>query len=137
MNVSPTEVKSVLKSLLYVYVQEREKQAYLNFTNPYLVEQEEIAASLYILIVVGFFGFLLFSLMMTNIVYRQRENYMDYLYSEKFSGNRTRASCKLTLPAIDKSAISVLRATNHCQKTNMCPTAEAEAPSLQTVLRNV
>ncbi|KAJ7320553.1 hypothetical protein JRQ81_020064 [Phrynocephalus forsythii] len=137
MNVSPSEVKSVLKSLLYVYVKEREKQAYLNFTNPYLAEQEEIAASLYILIVVGFFGFLLFSLMMTNIVYRQRENYMDYLYSEKFSGSRMKARCKLAMRTMDNSTISVLSATGHCQNTNKCPTAEAEAPSLQSVLSNV
>uniref|UniRef100_A0A7M4G0S4 Potassium voltage-gated channel subfamily E member 1 n=1 Tax=Crocodylus porosus TaxID=8502 RepID=A0A7M4G0S4_CROPO len=57
-----------------------------NYTSPALKEQEEITASFFILIVIGFFGFLLFTMMISNIISSKRENYIDYVFSEKFNG---------------------------------------------------
>lgn len=133
MNVNPIEVKSVLKSLLYIYMQDRERK--LNYTNPSLVQQEEISASLYILIIIGFFGFLLFSMMLSNIVLRQRENYMDYLFQDKFPGNRRITSCNGIMINVEKGVTTEANIDCQCQKTDSCPMAEIT--SMKSVQKNV
>uniref|UniRef100_A0A670XPW1 Uncharacterized protein n=1 Tax=Pseudonaja textilis TaxID=8673 RepID=A0A670XPW1_PSETE len=132
MNVNPTEVKSVLKSLLSIYMQDRERK--LNYTNPSLVQQEEISASLYILIIIGFFGFLLFSMMLSNIVLRQRENYMDYLFQNKFPRKRI-SSCNSIMVHAGKGVTIEANTDCQCQKTDSCPMAEI--PSMESVQKNV
>lgn len=133
MNVNPTEVKSVLKSLLSIYMQDRERK--LNYTNPSLVQQEEISASLYILIIIGFFGFLLFSMMLSNIVLRQRENYMDYLFQNKFPEKRRMTSCNSIMVNVGKGVTTEANTDCQCQKTDNCPMAEI--PSMELVQKNV
>uniref|UniRef100_A0A8C3M837 Uncharacterized protein n=1 Tax=Geospiza parvula TaxID=87175 RepID=A0A8C3M837_GEOPR len=76
-----TNSSSVLPSLLHM--EQKKALRFNNYSNPALELQEEIMASFYILIIVGFFGFLLFVMMLSNIVSSKPENYMDYLYSGK------------------------------------------------------
>uniref|UniRef100_A0A8C8RYX2 Uncharacterized protein n=1 Tax=Pelusios castaneus TaxID=367368 RepID=A0A8C8RYX2_9SAUR len=85
MDFNHSETNSVPQNFLQMYVDERKSVRFNNFTSPALKEQEDITASFYILIMVGFFGFLLFSLMISNIISNKPENYIDYLYSGKFS----------------------------------------------------
>ncbi|CAN8197075.1 unnamed protein product [Coccothraustes coccothraustes] len=81
-----TNSSSVLPGLLHM--EQKKALRYNNYSNPALELQEEIMASFYILIIVGFFGFLLFVMMLSNIVSSKPENYMDYLYSGKLSPPR-------------------------------------------------
>lgn len=85
-----TQSSSVLPSLLQTFVEHKKALRFNNYSNPALELQEEIMASFYILIIVGFFGFLLFVMMLSNIVSSKPENYMDYLYSGKLSPPRGR-----------------------------------------------
>uniref|UniRef100_A0A8C0V9K7 Uncharacterized protein n=1 Tax=Cyanistes caeruleus TaxID=156563 RepID=A0A8C0V9K7_CYACU len=78
-----TNSSSVLPNLLHMSVEQKKALRFNNYSNPALELQEEIMASFYILIIVGFFGFLLFVMMLSNIVSSKPENYMDYLYSGK------------------------------------------------------
>uniref|UniRef100_A0A803VGI8 Uncharacterized protein n=1 Tax=Ficedula albicollis TaxID=59894 RepID=A0A803VGI8_FICAL len=80
-----TNSSSVLPNLLHMSVEQKKALRFNNYSNPALELQEEIMASFYILIIVGFFGFLLFVMMLSNIVSSKPENYMDYLYSGKLS----------------------------------------------------
>uniref|UniRef100_A0A8C4VRM8 Uncharacterized protein n=2 Tax=Gopherus TaxID=38771 RepID=A0A8C4VRM8_9SAUR len=112
-----------------------------NFTSPALKEQEEITASFYILIIVGFFGFLLFSLMISNIVSNKPENYIDYLYSGKFNnqGNERglhRKESKDTSVTIRDKVMVDPNNTREWQKTDS-NNNEPEAPSQEAVLRNI
>uniref|UniRef100_A0A8C6Z576 Uncharacterized protein n=1 Tax=Nothoprocta perdicaria TaxID=30464 RepID=A0A8C6Z576_NOTPE len=84
---------SVAQDLLQMLVDEKKTLRFNNFSNPALELQEEIMASFYILIIVGFFGFLLFVMMLSNIVSSKPENYIEYLYSGKF--NLPRAQVEL------------------------------------------
>uniref|UniRef100_A0A8C5INC9 Uncharacterized protein n=1 Tax=Junco hyemalis TaxID=40217 RepID=A0A8C5INC9_JUNHY len=54
-----TNSSSVLPNLLHM--EQKKALRFNNYSNPALELQEEIMASFYILIIVGFFGFLLFS----------------------------------------------------------------------------
>uniref|UniRef100_A0A674GN46 Uncharacterized protein n=1 Tax=Taeniopygia guttata TaxID=59729 RepID=A0A674GN46_TAEGU len=81
-----TNSSSVLTNLLHM--EQKKTLRFNNYSNPALELQEEIMASFYILIIVGFFGFLLFVMMLSNIVASKPENYMDYLYSGKLSPPR-------------------------------------------------
>ncbi|XP_077049067.1 uncharacterized protein LOC143696513 isoform X1 [Agelaius phoeniceus] len=81
-----TNGSSVLPNLLPM--EQKKALRFNNYSNPALELQEEIMASFYILIIVGFFGFLLFVMMLSNIVSSKPENYMDYLYSGKLSPPR-------------------------------------------------
>ncbi|RLV88720.1 hypothetical protein DV515_00015359 [Chloebia gouldiae] len=76
-----TNSSSVLTNLLHM--EQKKALRFNNYSNPALELQEEIMASFYILIIVGFFGFLLFVMMLSNIVSSKPENYVDYLYSGK------------------------------------------------------
>lgn len=83
-----TNSSSVLPNLLHMSMEQKKALRFNNYSNPALELQEEIMASFYILIIVGFFGFLLFVMMLSNIVSSKPENYMDYLYSGKLSPAR-------------------------------------------------
>lgn len=83
-----TNSSSVLPNLLHMFVEQKKALRFNNYSNPALELQEEIMASFYILIIVGFFGFLLFVMMLSNIVSSKPENYMDYLYSGKLGPPR-------------------------------------------------
>uniref|UniRef100_A0A8C5X063 Uncharacterized protein n=1 Tax=Malurus cyaneus samueli TaxID=2593467 RepID=A0A8C5X063_9PASS len=72
-----------LPTLLHSLTEQKKALRFNNYSNPALELQEEIMASFYILVIVGFFGFLLFVMMLSNIVSSKPENYMDYLYSGK------------------------------------------------------
>lgn len=83
-----TNSSSVLPNLLHMSVEQKKALRFNNYSNPALELQEEIMASFYILIIVGFFGFLLFVMMLSNIVSSKPENYMEYLYSGKLGPPR-------------------------------------------------
>uniref|UniRef100_A0A8C3R7S0 Uncharacterized protein n=1 Tax=Cyanoderma ruficeps TaxID=181631 RepID=A0A8C3R7S0_9PASS len=85
-----TNTSSALPNLLQTFVEQKKALRFNNYSNPALELQEEIMASFYILIIVGFFGFLLFVMMLSNIVSSKPENYMDYLYSGELSRPRAR-----------------------------------------------
>uniref|UniRef100_A0A8D0F8N2 Uncharacterized protein n=1 Tax=Strix occidentalis caurina TaxID=311401 RepID=A0A8D0F8N2_STROC len=85
-----TNSSSVLPNLLHMFVEQKKNLRFNNFSNPALEMQEEIMASFYILIIVGFFGFLLFVMMLSNIVSSKPENYIDYLYSGKLNPQRSK-----------------------------------------------
>ncbi|NXS12712.1 SM34B protein, partial [Neodrepanis coruscans] len=78
-----TNSSSALPTLFQLLVEQKKSLRFNNYSNPALELQEEIMASFYILIIVGFFGFLLFVMMLSNIVASKPENYIDYLYSGK------------------------------------------------------
>uniref|UniRef100_A0A8C9N899 Uncharacterized protein n=1 Tax=Serinus canaria TaxID=9135 RepID=A0A8C9N899_SERCA len=90
-----TNSSSVLPNLLHM--EQKKTLRFNNYSNPALELQEEIMASFYILIIVGFFGFLLFVMMLSNIVSSKPENYMDYLYSGKLSPPRGQLELPQTL----------------------------------------
>lgn len=140
MNVTHSKARSVLQNLLHLYVEERKKKSARcsNSTAPNAAffEEEEIMQSLYILIIVGFFGFLLFSLMLNNLVSKQRKNYTDYLYHGKFQADKRRPVSKDSLATIAKNVVSKPSNSGQHQNTDSCPTA-AETPSIESVLRNV
>uniref|UniRef100_A0A669QRP3 Uncharacterized protein n=1 Tax=Phasianus colchicus TaxID=9054 RepID=A0A669QRP3_PHACC len=85
-----TNGSSVMPKLFHMYVEQKKTLRFNNYSNPALEMQEEIMASFYILIIVGFFGFLLFVMMLSNIVSSKPENYIDYLYSGKFNTQRSK-----------------------------------------------
>lgn len=138
MNVSDTEASSVLKNLLQLYVQQKVRKSVrcCNYTNPYVQEQENIMASLFILIIVGFFGFLLFALMLSNIVFKKQENYMDCVYRETRQTAGRKLSPEGKLAFLTKNAFSELNHIDQCQKTVSFSTAP-EAPSTESVLKSV
>ncbi|KAJ6662408.1 hypothetical protein lerEdw1_011821 [Lerista edwardsae] len=139
MEANQTKMSTMLRHFLKIYMQHRKRSnnPCFNYTNPYLEEQEELTASLYILIVIGFFGFLLFSLMISNIVNRKRENYVDYLYNGESRKHERH------LPQINKAVIvagqSILpepSKMSKCEKTDSCATV-AKTPSVEAVLKHV
>uniref|UniRef100_A0A8V0YJ84 Uncharacterized protein n=1 Tax=Gallus gallus TaxID=9031 RepID=A0A8V0YJ84_CHICK len=85
-----TNGSSIMPKLFHMYVEQKKTLRFNNHSNPALEMQEEIMASFYILIIVGFFGFLLFVMMLSNIVSSKPENYIDYLYSGKLNPQRSR-----------------------------------------------
>lgn len=102
-----TNSSSALPNLVQTFVEQKKALRFNNYSNPALELQEEIMASFYILIIVGFFGFLLFVMMLSNIVSSKPENYMDYLYSGKLSPPRARVELpesKDTFVLINSSA---------------------------------
>ncbi|XP_074938050.1 small integral membrane protein 34 [Phalacrocorax aristotelis] len=99
-----TNSSSVMPNLLHMFVDQKKTLRFNNFSNPALEMQEEIMASFYILIIVGFFGFLLFVMMLSNIVSSKPENYIDYLYSGKLNSQRS----KVELPGKDSKDTSII-----------------------------
>lgn len=141
MDFNHSDTNSVLQNFLQMYVEKRKSVRLNNFTSPALKEQEEITASFFIFIIVGFFGFLLFSLMISNIISNKPENYIDYLYSGKLNtqGNENglqRKDSKDTLVIISNKAIVDLNNTSEWQKTDS-NNNEPETPSPEAALRNV
>ncbi|CAM5079242.1 unnamed protein product [Eretmochelys imbricata] len=141
MDFNHSETSSVLQNFLEMYVEERKNARLNNFTSPALKEQEEITASFYILIIVGFFGFLLFSLMISNIVSNKPENYIDYLYSGKFNSQGIerglqRKESKDTSVTISDEVMVDPSNTRERQKTDS-NNNEPETPSQEAALRNV
>uniref|UniRef100_A0A8C2T6T4 Uncharacterized protein n=1 Tax=Coturnix japonica TaxID=93934 RepID=A0A8C2T6T4_COTJA len=61
-----TNGSSIMPKLFHMYVEQKKTLRFNNHSNPALEMQEEIMASFYILIIVGFFGFLLFVMMLTG-----------------------------------------------------------------------
>ncbi|KAJ7421515.1 hypothetical protein WISP_42074 [Willisornis vidua] len=109
-----TKSTSVLPNVLHMFVEQKKALRFNNYSNPALELQEEIMASFYILIIVGFFGFLLFVMMLSNIVSSKPENYLDYLYSGKLSPPRGRVGLpgmgtKDTFVIINSSALLELQ----------------------------
>ncbi|KAH1186372.1 hypothetical protein KIL84_019121 [Mauremys mutica] len=141
MDFNHSETNVVLRNFLEMYVEERKSVRLNNFTSPALKEQEEITASFYILIIVGFFGFLLFSLMISNIVSNKPENYIDYLYSGKFNnqgnekGLHRKESKDISVTISDKVMVDPNN-TREWQKTDS-NNNEPEAPSQEAILRNI
>uniref|UniRef100_A0A8C4JU08 SM34B protein n=1 Tax=Dromaius novaehollandiae TaxID=8790 RepID=A0A8C4JU08_DRONO len=130
-----TNDSSVVQNLLQMPVEEKKTLRFNNFSNPALELQEEIMASFYILIIVGFFGFLLFVMMLSNIVSSKPENYIDYLYSGKL--NLPRA--KVEIPGKDSQDTLVIinnTALMELQKQDDKNTV-SETPSTDAALRNV
>uniref|UniRef100_A0A8C4XML4 Uncharacterized protein n=1 Tax=Falco tinnunculus TaxID=100819 RepID=A0A8C4XML4_FALTI len=131
-----TNSSSAMPNLLHMFVGQKKTLRFSNFSNPALEMQEEIMASFYILIIVGFFGFLLFVMMLSNIVSSKPENYIDYLYSGKLNPHRSIAELpgkesKDTFIIINSTALLELQRQDG--KTN----PGSEVPSTDAVLRNV
>ncbi|KAF1458154.1 hypothetical protein FQV08_0014710, partial [Pygoscelis antarcticus] len=131
-----TNGSSVMPNLLHMFVEQKKTLRFNNFSNPALEMQEEIMASFYILIIVGFFGFLLFVMMLSNIVSSKPENYIDYLYSGKLNPQRSKVELpgkesKDTFVTINSTALLELQMQEG--KNNPGP----EAPSTDAALRNV
>ncbi|NXY90878.1 SM34B protein, partial [Alcedo cyanopectus] len=131
-----TNSSSLTPNLLHMYVEQKKTLRFNNFSNPALEIQEEIMASFYILIVVGFFGFLLFVMMLSNIVSSKPENYVDYLYSGKLNSHRSKVELpgkesKDTFVIINSTALLELQRQDG--KSNHGP----EVLSPEAVLRNV
>uniref|UniRef100_A0A663N9F2 Uncharacterized protein n=1 Tax=Athene cunicularia TaxID=194338 RepID=A0A663N9F2_ATHCN len=131
-----TNSSSVLPNLLHMFVEQKKNLRFNNFSNPALEMQEEIMASFYILIIVGFFGFLLFVMMLSNIVSSKPENYIDYLYSGKLNHQRS----KVELPGKEsKDTFFIINSTAllELQRQDGKNNHGSEVPSTDTVLRNV
>lgn len=130
-----TEIISVLRSLLHIYVDHKKRHQFNNYTSPALKEQEEITASFFILIIIGFFGFLLFTMMISNIISSKRENYVDYVFSEKFNGQGKeeilprKESQDMVVTICNKAA---LESEKHDNNNNI-----PETPSTDTSFQNV
>uniref|UniRef100_A0A8C3KAP4 Uncharacterized protein n=1 Tax=Calidris pygmaea TaxID=425635 RepID=A0A8C3KAP4_9CHAR len=131
-----TNSSLVMPHLLHMLVEQKKTLRFNNFSNPALELQEEIMASFYILIIVGFFGFLLFVMMLSNIVSSKPENYIDYLYSGKLNPQRS----KVELPGKESedtfviiNSAAFLEQLRQDGKTS----PGSEASSTDTVLRNV
>lgn len=139
MELNRTETRSMLRHIFRIFLEHRKRSnnPCFNYTNPYLEEQEELTASLYILIVIGFFGFLLFSLMISNIVSRRRVDYADFLYNGDFWKNdRIVPQINKSVIVANKSILQELDKPSQCEKMDSC-TPEAKAPSVESVLKNV
>ncbi|CAM9635130.1 unnamed protein product [Bubo scandiacus] len=131
-----TNSSSVLRNSLHMFVEQKKNLRFNNFSNPALEIQEEIMASFYILIIVGFFGFLLFVMMLSNIVSSKPENYIDYLYSGKLNPQRN----KVELPGKEsKDTFFIINSTAllELQRQDSKNKPGSEVPSTDTVLRNV
>lgn len=131
-----TNSSSAVPELLHMLVEQKKTPRFNNYSNPALEMQEEIMASFYILIIVGFFGFLLFVMMLSNIVSSKPENYIDYLYSGKINPQRSKVelpgkASKDTFVIINSTALLELQRQDG--KYNTGP----EATSADAVLRNV
>uniref|UniRef100_A0A803Y693 Uncharacterized protein n=1 Tax=Meleagris gallopavo TaxID=9103 RepID=A0A803Y693_MELGA len=131
-----TNGSSIMPKLFHMYVEQKKTLRFNNHSNPALELQEEIMASFYILIIVGFFGFLLFVMMLSNIVSSKPENYIDYLYSGKFNPQRSKVELsekesKDTFVIINAAALMDL------QKQDIKYITGLEALSTDAVLRNV
>ncbi|KAJ7428413.1 hypothetical protein BTVI_00686 [Pitangus sulphuratus] len=121
-----TNGTSALPDALQMFVEQKKALRFNNYSNPALELQEEIMASFYILIIVGFFGFLLFVMMLSNIVASKPENYIDYLYSGKLGPARSKVELpgkenKDTFVIINSSAFLEL----HRQEGKPQPGSEA------------
>ncbi|OPJ66440.1 hypothetical protein AV530_016505 [Patagioenas fasciata monilis] len=131
-----TNSSSVTPDLFHMFVEQKKTLRFTNFSNPALELQEEIMASFYILIIVGFFGFLLFVMMLSNIVSSKPENYIDYLYSGKLNLQRSNVELpgkeiKDTFIAINSAALLELQRQDG--KNHSGP----EAPNKDAVPKNV
>lgn len=127
---------SVMPNLLHMYVEQKKTLRFNNHSNPALEIQEEIMASFYILIIVGFFGFLLFVMMLSNIVSSKPENYIDYLYSGKLNPQRS----KMELPGKEiKDTFVIINSTAllELQRQDGKSNTGTEAASTDAVLKNV
>lgn len=132
-----TNSTSVMPNTLHMFVEQKKTLRFRNFSNPALELQEEIMASFYILIIVGFFGFLLFVMMLSNIVSSKPENYIDYLYSGKLNPQRSKVELpgkehKDTLIIINSTALLGLQRQD--SKTN---NPGSEVLNVDAVLRSV
>ncbi|GAB0178200.1 hypothetical protein GRJ2_000285300 [Grus japonensis] len=125
----------VMPNLLHMFVEKKKTLRFNNFSNPALEMQEEIMASFYILIIVGFFGFLLFVMMLSNIVSSKPENYIDYLYSGKLNPQRS----KVELPGKESKDTFIINSTAllELQRQDGKNNPGSEALSTDAVLRNV
>ncbi|XP_068864542.1 small integral membrane protein 34 [Aphelocoma coerulescens] len=131
-----TNSSSLLPNLLHMFVEQKKALRFNNYSNPALELQEEIMASFYILIIVGFFGFLLFVMMLSNIVSSKPENYMDYLYSGKLGPPRSQGE----LPGTESKDTFVIinsAAFLELQRQDGKNQPGTERLSTNSVLRNV
>lgn len=131
-----TNSSLVMQNLLHMFVEQKKTLRFNNFSNPALEMQEEIMASFYILIIVGFFGFLLFVMMLSNIVSSKPENYIDYLYSGKLNPQRS----KVEVPGKERKDTFVIinsTALLELQRQDGKYNPGSEVPSTDAVLRNV
>lgn len=131
-----TNSSSVMPNLLHMLVEQKKTLRFNNFSNPALEMQEELMASFYILIIIGFFGFLLFVMMLSNIVSSKPENYMDYLYSGKFNPQKS----QVELPGKDSKDTFIIinsAALLELQKQDGKNSPGSEVPSTDTALKNV
>lgn len=131
-----TNSSSVMPNLLHMFVEQKKTLRFSNFSNPALEMQEELMASFYILIIIGFFGFLLFVMMLSNIVSSKPENYMDYLYSGKFNPQKS----QVELPGKDSKDTFILinsAALLELQRQDGKNNPGSEVPSTDAALKNV
>uniref|UniRef100_A0A8C6JET2 Uncharacterized protein n=1 Tax=Melopsittacus undulatus TaxID=13146 RepID=A0A8C6JET2_MELUD len=131
-----TNSSSIMPNLLHMFVEQKKTLRFNNFSNPALEMQEELMASFYILIIIGFFGFLLFVMMLSNIVSSKPENYMDYLYSGKFNPQKT----QVELPGKDNKDTFIIinsAALLELQRQDGKNNPESELPKTDAALKNV
>uniref|UniRef100_A0A8B9GBC1 Uncharacterized protein n=1 Tax=Amazona collaria TaxID=241587 RepID=A0A8B9GBC1_9PSIT len=130
-----TNSSSVMPNLLHMFVEQKKTLRFNNYSNPALEMQEELMASFYILIIIGFFGFLLFVMMLSNIVSSKPENYMDYLYSGKFNPQKS----QVELPGKDSKGTFIINsaALLDLQRQDGKKNPGSELPSTDAALNNV